>query len=170
MSLSETPIVPSTWYSIRTQFMLPTKRCFSFDDGFNGLISPPHVLRATGWALVRTEVGMSGEIKPKPGYRADTRGASLLLSSEQRGAQQLEIGFLSSPLTNATAVLVCKHGCTCGRLRVNAHSRVATSVTRFTPPHWATASGGTCEFALTLENGDGGFKFIALHVSSREVS
>ena len=170
--------LPTTWYHLPvggvrggargySALAAPAQRCYTFDDDFNGLLSAPRVLNASaGWRLTSTETGTSGEVKRKPGYRASARGAVLRLSTLQSGAQKVQVGFLASPRSLATAALTCEAGCTCARLELSAHDSRGVSTTRFSDPHAAVAAGEQpCELALRLTSDREDFKLIALHVA-----
>ena len=59
-----------------------TAVCFSFDDQFDGQISPPRILRNVDWTEVKYETGRSGERKLKPGLASSVHGAVLELDKK----------------------------------------------------------------------------------------
>ena len=148
--------------------------CYTFDDSFGGAMARPQVVTAHNWSYVETErASATGERRIKPGYRASTRGAVLLLSTRAAGAQEFALGYLSTRRASSRARVECVRGCVCEPLTLSSDSPKATSgdttaTTEFTPPHAAVApaGGGACHVRLELESDGAPFKLVALHVRS----
>ena len=64
-----------------------TAVCFSFDDQFDGQISPPRILRNVDWTEVKYETGRSGERKLKPGLASSV--TCRIVRNEVRGRRLL---------------------------------------------------------------------------------
>ena len=163
-----------------TRWGRPPMTCFSFDMPLGGILAPPRVVSAEGWAYVTHEASpYSGEQKPKPGYQTTTRNATLRLSTEAVGEQEFTVGYLGVRRSKAVVRLRCVDGCQCAELRLSPAAKKPandpTLTTDFSPRHAASAplaGGQPCTLELVLIEGADGerFKLVALHVRSAAAS
>ena len=111
----------------------------------------------------------------KPGYRATAANATLRLSTEATGEQELSLGYLGTRRSNARVRLRCVDGCKCDELLLTPAAKKAagdtTSTTEFSPRHSASAPVGGRPCVLELVMMTSGerdpFKVVALHVRSK---
>ena len=168
-------LMPSLFLRREVKWGRPPLTCFSFDEPLGGILVPPTVISAFGWAYVTHETSQhSGERKLKPGLQATMHNATLRLSTQAVGEQDFSVGYLGMRQSKAVVRLRCVDGCECAEFRLQPSAKKLpgdrTVTTDFTSSHEAKAplDGRSCMLELVVESHGGErFKLVALHVRSR---
>ena len=143
-----------------------TAVCFSFDDQFDGQISPPRILRNVDWTEVKYETGRSGERKLKPGLASSVHGAVLELDAAV-GGTAVQLGYLRTSASHAVAALRCVPPCECAPGEIAVNTNLSTSTTAYSEPHafrMPRRARGTCRFRIRLTTQGERFKLVGMQV------